>query len=116
MLRDKAGNRLFRRIDIKIIFPIDTIPNQKFSQRAGAHQGFGPDGLDDILMQVADKLDTLYPWWDFKMVELAPEGRTAKYVFRFLQYRISGTKASGPVPEVAPVSEVAPDGNAAQAV
>jgi len=87
MLRDKAGNQLFRRVEVRIIYPIDTIPNAKVVQRAGPRQGFGPDGIDDILMQVADRLETLYPWWNFEIVTLAPEGRTAKFVFKFVSYR-----------------------------
>jgi hypothetical protein len=38
-------------------------------------------------MQIADDLDTKFPFWDFKSVELKPEGRTAKYVFTFAGYR-----------------------------
>ena len=89
MLRDTKGNRLYRRIDIKIIFPPDVLPVKRISQRAEAHKGFGPDGIDDILMQVTDQLDTLYPWWQFSLVPIAPTGRTAAFVFKFAGYRMS---------------------------
>jgi len=109
MLRDTAGNRLFRKVEVKIIYPIDTIPTAKMAQRAGPKQGFGPAGVDDILMQVADKLDTLYPWWNFEMVTLTPEGRTARFVFKFVSYR-------APVVAAPPVSEGVSDGGTAQTV
>ena len=83
MLRDKDGNRLFRRIEVKVIFPDKIFPERTYVQKAGPHQGFGPEGVDAMLNDVADKLDTLYPWWDFKPVELSPVGRTTRFVFTF---------------------------------
>lgn len=87
MLRDKDGNRLFRKIEMKIIFPDNILPPKKVSQHAEARKGFGPAGIDDSLMQITDRLDTLYPWWEFKMTPLSPVGRTARYVFTFAGYR-----------------------------
>lgn len=87
MLKDKAGNRLFRKVLVKVVYPDKIFPDKTFTNHAGPHQGFGPSGVDDILMQIATRLDELYPWWDFKSVELKPEGRTAKYVFTFAGYR-----------------------------
>lgn len=98
MLCDNQGNRLFRKLQIKVVFPDRIFPDKTFMQHAGPHQGFGPSGVDEMLMQVADRLDTLYPWWDFKIIELKPEGRTAKYVFTFAGYR-SVKPAAVPVPE-----------------
>lgn len=87
MLRDAAGNRLFRTVKVKIVYPDAIFPPKILVQRAGPHQGFGPTGIDDILMQTADQLDSLYPFWEFKMVELMPEGRAARYLFTFAGYR-----------------------------
>jgi hypothetical protein len=87
MLRDKDGNRLFRTVKVKVVYPDKIFPDKTLVQHAGPHQGFGPNGIDDILMKLADQLDTLYPFWDFKAVELTPEGRTARYVFTFAGYR-----------------------------
>jgi hypothetical protein len=87
MPHDAAGNRLFKRVDIKIFFPKDTMPVQKISQRAPAGKGFSADNIDEILMQVADQLDTRFPWWDFSYVELAPVGRTAAFRFNCVGYR-----------------------------
>ena len=83
MLKDKMGNRLFRRIEVKVIFPDKIFPERTYVQKAGPHQGFGPEGVDAMLNDVADKLDELYPWWNFKPVELSPVGRTARFVFTF---------------------------------
>lgn len=96
MLRDSKGNRLFRRVDIRIVFPDGIFPDKKLSQHAEPHKGFGPDGIDDLLMQTADQLDTLYPWWQFRFVELAPVGRTASYVFTFAGYRPSAFPEAKP--------------------
>ena len=98
MLCDKNGNRLFRKVAVKIVYPDNILPDKTFIQHAGPHQGFNPTGIDDILMQIVDQLDTLYPWWEFRMVALAPEGRTAKFVFTFTGYR-SVKPAAAPVPE-----------------
>lgn len=87
MLRDNEGNRLFRKVIVRIVFPDAIFPPKNFVQHAGPHQGFNPNGIDEILMNIADRLDQLYPWWEFRVVELAPEGRTAKYVFTFAGYR-----------------------------
>ena len=92
MLQDKAGNRLYRKVDIKIVFPDNIVPVKRLTSRAEPKKGFGPNGIDDLLMQTADQLDTLYPWWDFKMVELAPVGRTASYVFTLAGYRAALTQ------------------------
>lgn len=87
MLRDKAGNRLYRKVDIKIVFPDNILPVRRLISRAGPKQGFTPEGIDELLMKTADQLDELYPWWNFKMQELASQGRTACYVFAFAGYR-----------------------------
>lgn len=87
MLRSKNGERLVRRIEVKIFFPKDTVKNQHAVWKSGPKQGYGPDGIDDILMQVADRLDQLYPWWDFKMVPVASSGRVAQYNFSVVGFR-----------------------------
>lgn len=87
MLKDATGQRLFRKVMIRVIFPDAIFPPRVFQQHAGPHQGFGDAGVSDMLMQIADRLEELYPWWEFKVVELKPEGRTAKYVFTFAGYR-----------------------------
>lgn len=87
MLKDKDGSRLFRKVLIKVVFPDAIFPPKTFVQHAGPHQGYGSAGVDAMLMQIADHLDTLYPFWEFRAVELKPEGRTAKYVFTFAGYR-----------------------------
>lgn len=87
MLRSKEGDRLYRRIEVRIFFPPNTIPNAHVEWKSGPKQGYGPEGIDDILMQVADKLDTLYPWWDFKMTPIAPSGRVARYNFSVIGFR-----------------------------
>jgi hypothetical protein len=87
MLRDKEGNRLFRTVKVKVIFPDQIFPDKIFIQHAGPKQGFGPDGVDQMLESVADQLDTLYPFWDFKPLELRPEGRTTNWLFTFVGYR-----------------------------
>lgn len=87
MLRDKFGNKLFRAVKVKVIFPDRIFPDKIFVQHAGPRQGFGSDGIDEILMNIADQLDTLYPFWQFQMQEMTPEHRTARYLMTFVGYR-----------------------------
>jgi len=95
VLRDKDGNRLFRKVTVRVIFPEAIFPPKTFIQHAAARQGFGPEGIDAMLMSIADQLETLYPFWDFRAQELAPEGRTARYVLTFAGYRAA---PSAPIP------------------
>ena len=98
-LRDKAGNRLYRRVEIRVIFPKDTgLKSNNMRQKAGPHQGFNGEGIDEMLMGVADRLDELYPWWEFKMVPVIAPNRTAKFVFSVVGYRAMP-------PEDSPVEE-----------
>lgn len=88
MLTDKDGNKLYRQVEIRVIFPEHIFPDRKIMQKAkGSRQGYGPEGVLDILMAVADQLETLYPYWEFESTELASVAHTAKYVFNFVGYR-----------------------------
>ena len=96
MLRDNNGNRLYRAVDIKVYFPEKIFPTRHMKQHAPPHKGFSAENIDEILMNVTDKLDTLYPWWEFKLVEIKPEGRVAYYVFNWVGYRPSAFPAAQP--------------------
>lgn len=89
MLKDKNGNRLFRKVEVRVNFPDNIFPSKVLSNHAGPKQGYSEVGIDEILMTVATRLDELYPWWDFKYIELKPVGRTARYVFNFVGYNSS---------------------------
>lgn len=97
MLRDKAGNKLFRTVKVKVIFPDAIFPDKTFVQHAGPRQGFGPGGIDDILMQVADQLETLYPFWEFKAQEMLPAHRTARWLLTFAGYRATSPATTQPI-------------------
>ena len=99
MLKDKDGNRLFRKLTIRVIFPDNVFPPKTVVQHAGPHQGFGPTGIDDSLMRLAEHLDQMYPYWDFTPVELAPEGRTARFVLKFSGYKSSNRVAQPVFPD-----------------
>jgi hypothetical protein len=83
MRKDKSGNVLFRRMTVKVIFPDAIFHDKLYSQHAGPKQGIGPDGVDAMLQHVADQLDTLYPWWEFKPVEMKPVGQTIRFCFTY---------------------------------
>jgi hypothetical protein len=109
---------------VKVVFPDSMFPDKSFVAHAGPKQGFGPDGTDEVLMNIADQLDALYPWWEFRSVELAPVGRTARYVFTYAGPRAfvpqdtpTTTESSTPEPETASVNtnaEVASEASATQ--
>jgi hypothetical protein len=101
MLKDTKGNRLYRKVDIRIFFPERIFPPRHLAQHAPAHKGFNGENIDDILMQVVDKLDVLYPWWEFKMIELASVGRTARYVFTFAGYKAGAIAGAAPTSALA---------------
>lgn len=106
MLRDKDGNRLFRKMTVKVIFPDAIFPDRMYVQRAGPKQGFGPDGIQQMLESIADQLDTLYPFWDFEPVELAPEHRTTRFLFKFAGYRAGEVQKPIGVPaETQPITD-----------
>lgn len=86
MLKDKSGTKLYRKVEIKVVFPENIFPTKRFVSHAGPGQGFNPEGIVDIQMQVADRLEELYPWWEFRVVELKSNGRVARFVFTFAGY------------------------------
>ena len=95
MLTDKDGNKLYRKVEIRVIFPEHIFPDRKIMQKAkGSRQGYGPEGVLDILMAVADQLETLYPYWEFESTELASVAHTAKYVFNFRGYKAQEATSS----------------------
>ncbi len=83
MRTDKLGNKLFRKMTVKVIFPDQIFEDRTYVQHAGPRQGFGPEGVDQMLNQIADQLDSLYPWWQFTPLEMAPIGSTLRFVFKF---------------------------------
>lgn len=87
MLRDKEGNKLFRRVEVTVYFPEGLFPPRKIAQKAGPHSGFNDSNIDEMLMKLSDQLDTLYPYWEFNPIELSPVGRTARFVFEFAGYK-----------------------------
>jgi len=106
MLTDTKGNRLYKKVDIKVFFPENIFPVRHMIQHAPANKGYNSENLDEILMQITDQLDGLYPFWEFKFTELSPMGRTARFVFQFAKYR-----ASAPTAEY--IKEGKTDGNPA---
>lgn len=110
MLRDTKGNRLFRKVWVKVVYPEAIFPPKIMTQHAGPHQGFGAEGIGDILIQTADKLESLFPYWEFKMTELAPQGRTARFVFTFDRYSdkaVEQVKENGEAGAIAAIEGVA---------
>jgi hypothetical protein len=100
---------MFRKVDIKIIFPENIFPVKHVVQRAPAKKGYNGDNIDEILMSITDQLDGLYPWWEFKMSELTPSGRCARFVFTFTKYRAGDPKTGlNPAPNPEEVALDAP--------
>ena len=83
MRKDKEGNKLYRKMTVKVIFPDALFPDRAYQQHAGPKMGFGPEGIDQMLNQIADELDSLYPWWEFRSCELLPIGSTIRFAFIF---------------------------------
>lgn len=107
MLRDAHGERMYRKVVVKVYFPDKIFPIKKFVQHAPAGKGFNQDGIDSLLDSITNQLDTLYPFWEFTLKELAPEGRTAHFLIDFAGYRevpapnLPTTESTTPVSEAA---------------
>jgi hypothetical protein len=102
MRKDKAGNKLYRKMTVKVIFPDRLFPDRVYQQHAGPKMGFGPEGIDQMLNQIADELDSLYPWWEFKPCELLPIGATIRFAFIFAGNNPNYTP---PAPKINPMTE-----------
>jgi hypothetical protein len=87
MRKDKAGNKLYKKMTVKVLFPDAIFPDKTYVQHAGPKQGFGPEGVDHMLESIADQLDTLYPWWEFQMKEMTPVGSTIRFCFTYARPR-----------------------------
>jgi len=106
MRRDKEGNKLYRKVWVKIVYPDAIFPPKITVVKAPPKRGFNEEGIDDILMQTADKLENLFPYWEFKMTEIAPSGGMARYVFTFSGYSakvMDQVKANGEAATIAAV-------------
>jgi len=100
MMMDQKGNKLFRKVIVRIIFPDEIFPSRVITQNAGPKMGFHAAGIDEILMKIADQLEELYPYWEFNAVELTPIGKTARYALTFAGYRASSGRSDTPPPPV----------------
>lgn len=87
MLRDKSGNKLWRSVKVRVIFPENIFADKVIIEHAGPRQGFSQDNIDDMLMKIVDHLEVLHPYWEFRMQELLSEHRTARYLLTFASYR-----------------------------
>lgn len=95
-MRDKQGRKLYRHLTVKIELPGLPVKTRKFTPPP--HQGFHEDGIDNILESIADDLDRVYPFLDYKLVPLGANS------FRFVHvgYRVP---SNPPVSQDPPTTE-----------
>jgi len=111
MLKDIHGDRLFRKVKVRVHFNDQIFPERNMIQHTPARQGFNEDGILAMLEGVTNQLDTLYPFWEFKLQELAPEGRTARFLIDFAGYRAvpapnkPTTESTTPAPDAAGLAQ-----------
>lgn len=82
-MKDKAGQRCFRKVQITTVFPKDTLPDKSTVQVAPPNKAFNEEGIEQMLITIAARLEAACPQWDFNIIELSPLGQTARYVFRY---------------------------------
>lgn len=87
MAKDRQGNRLVRRIEIRIVFPEGTIPEKKTVQVAPDNKAFSEDGIERMLKTIGERLERACPHWEFRLFELSAMGSTAGFVFRYAATR-----------------------------
>jgi len=68
-MKNAKGEKLFKVIYVKAELPDRILPFKKF--RAEAGRLYTEEGIDQILMEVTDWLDTYYPAFEFRMVQIA---------------------------------------------
>ena len=78
-MKAKTGEILYKKIVVKVIFPPKTFPVRRFSFHTPAGLAYNSVGIDGALNEVATKLDTLFPMWDFRLAELKPIGNTIAF-------------------------------------
>ena len=78
-MRSADKLRLFKRVEIKVIFPPKTFPSKRFIFRAPSGKGFNGNGIDELLYQAATQLEGKFPMWDFRLVPLAVNGNRCAF-------------------------------------
>lgn len=82
-MKDKTGERCFRKVRITAIFPENTVPDKTTVQVTPPKRAFAEEGIEKILATIADRLERSCPAWDFTLIGLSPIGNTARYVFKY---------------------------------
>jgi hypothetical protein len=78
-MRSADKLRLFKRVEIKVIFPPKTFPSKRFIFRAPSDKGFNATGIYGLQDQVAEGLESKFPMWDFRLVPLAANGNRCAF-------------------------------------
>ena len=86
-IHDAKGNRLYKRVEIDIVYPENVMKREHIVRKAPARKGISEDGVNEILMQIADTLETRFPWWTFEPIELKGPSRVSQHVFSFKGYK-----------------------------
>lgn len=68
-LQAETGELLYRRVDCKIIRHGEV---RRWSHHAGKGKGFSALQIEEHLLEVADKIEKIFPNEDFKLVPLGP--------------------------------------------
>lgn len=87
MLRDKDGNALVRRVEVRVVFPDGVFAPKVMRYKAEPKKGFSSQAVDEILENVANDLETKFPWWEFNLVPLSCSSREARYSICCVGYR-----------------------------
>lgn len=82
MFTDKERTAVYRKFEIRTIFPEGTLPDQTTVQRAPAGKAFTVDAVSRALDTVAARLKAACPGLEFKMIKLAPLGNMPRFCFK----------------------------------
>lgn len=65
----KNGERIYRRIDVKVFLPDGTFKRERL--QAPPKSGFSPENIDKALTAVADNIERQFPQFDYRLVPLS---------------------------------------------
>lgn len=69
-LTGKNGKPLLKSLRLKVFRPDGTCQNVRLT--APPHKGYSEENVDALLAEFAEKLETLFPAHEFRMVEIPP--------------------------------------------
>lgn len=76
-MKDARGNKLYRNVDIKIVYPDGR--KEKLPIRVTPRSAFSAETFETMIEDIIERLDNQFPYWDFRLVSRGPAAATFVY-------------------------------------